>query len=214
MIPELTLDELEKWEAKNDATVMFHGTSSCHCKMIEEHGWQFDSRPYDWEDVKFLLDVTEEIVPGNIPDLYLYVNYKTQPGKNKGAYFTYLLKGAIQYAGATGGETVRCTLKGAKRVLALLESRDGYEAERVRTQSIIASLEPLVFSSVPVVYVVRGDEGTFPDVLPQQITAFQWQIENRGKVSSKPGDFRSGAAVPASAILGKAILDKAHIEKL
>ena len=86
----LALIEMYDLEAKNDPSIVFHGTSSCYAPEIETSGWKVDSRPFDWKDIKFVIELCERLNIGC--GAFLYHNYSSQYQKRpqgSGAYFTY-----------------------------------------------------------------------------------------------------------------------------
>lgn len=202
-----SLTDLEAIEAQADATLMFHGTSSCYSETIEARGWRLGWRPFRWEDMEFLLDLSEGVRLNHTESVYLEVNLEAQRKcEDRGSYFTYLLEGAVQYAENTGGETIRCAVSRIKALLHHLRDTDGYAPEKTRLAALLNAWRPLIDNSFPVIYLVRGSEITFPDVLPTQIGAFAWQLSQWGEIRFKKGEFRSRADVPPEDILGKATL--------
>jgi hypothetical protein len=208
MIRICSLEEMQEIEAQNDASIVFHGTSSCFSPVIEERGWVLKWRPYLWDDVKFLLDVTEQIGLSHIGSIYLDVNFTCQTGdNNKGPYFTQQVDGAVQYARHAGGETVRCAVQRAEVLLSHLAGKQEFDMQRSRIESLLKLWKPLIEHSAPVVYALKACETTFPDVLPSQIGAFAYQLREWGQVSCRGGEFRSQADVPPDRIIAKAVLD-------
>ena len=204
-----SLEDLQKIEEQYDATIIFHGTSSCFSNIIEQQGWPLRWRPYRWEDISFLLDLIQRLDLSHMQSIYLDVNFNCQ-NKDDGAgpYFTYLLEGALQYADYTGGETIRCAISRAEALQTHIAGKDGYDTDRERLAKLLREWRPLVEESVPVIYVLRGTEASFPDVLPKQIGAFAYQLREWGQILQRPGDFRSRADLSPDFILGKAILPK------
>ncbi|MFP4492958.1 MAG: hypothetical protein ACLFRP_03605 [Puniceicoccaceae bacterium] len=203
------LEQLREIERRNDARLIFHGTSSCFSKQIEDQGWPMSWRPYKWDEVEFLLNLGEELAVGHPASIYLEVNHMAQCEKvDEGPYFTYLLEGAVQYAEYTGGETIRCAFERAKFLLGHLSRvrTDRVDEVEKRLRSLMERWSDMITTSSPVVYLIEGNERTFPQLLPQQIQAFEWQIREWGEVTAKDGNFRSRADIPAEDIVGKAVL--------
>jgi hypothetical protein len=213
-----TLEELKEIENLNDPAIAFHGTSSCYSAQIEIAGWPVNDRPFDWAEIEFVMSLAKRM--GIEGDGVLGFNFYTQRRRRpagSGAYFTYYLKGAVQYAGATGGETVRGALRTARHLLEALHEHDEGIDEVDRLKDLVALWERWVFESHPVVYAVKIDDYAFPDdrfpgLVSRSASSFAWQLREMGEIVTKDGDFWAAKSIEPSAILKKVTLASSFIE--
>ena len=204
---ELTIDDLKSIEMRGDAQIVFHGTSTCFSVRIERDGLPLLWRPYSRCEIEFLQVLSDTLNVDGRQSVYLDVNYRCQmEGSCRGPYFTYLVDGAIEYARYTGGETIRCGFARAEQLLNTIGDSEQYAFERAKLIDLIGRWRPMIEQSHPVIYVIRASERTFPEVLPTQIGAFEYQRSNWGEIIQRPGNFRSDANISPADIVGKALV--------
>ena len=152
-----------------EPSIVFHGTSSCYCDVIERQGFPVLWRPFKREDINFLLSLGEECNLHHIQSIYLDINYNVQdPNRQLGAYFTHILEGAVQYAGYTGGETIRSAFNRAGFLYENLKTIPGRKAEILKLRSLKSKWRSPIEDSQPVVYAIRATEREFPKIIPSQ----------------------------------------------
>jgi len=220
MIKIVTLAELEEMEAREDPALVFHGTSTCFTESIDANGWLINWRPHNWEDVQFVVSLCDRFNIGGTA--FLYFNHDAQSKRiasGSGAFFTYILEGAVQYAGATGGETVRCGLRALLQIRNKIAGDTQHADIDQRLSALQERWEAWVRDSLPVVYAVRIEDDAFPDenfggIVSRTSASFAYQRETAGQVLWKSGDFWAVKSIAASAIVAKAILGPEYIEDL
>jgi hypothetical protein len=205
-VESVGIDVLRALYDREDATIVFHGTSTCYSEIIEQQGWPVTWRPYDRQDIESLIALGQRYNLHHAKSIYLEVNHAVQgPDREGGAYFTHVWEGAVQYAEYTGGETIRNAFNRAGFLYKQLKGNREAFSDVLQLRELQRKWKPLIERSNPVIYAVRATEREFPDVIPSQATAFDYQQREWGEIRMRMGDFRNKADVPATSIIAKAV---------
>jgi len=199
----LTGDELRALEDVHPS-ILFHGTSSVYSDLIDANGWPLSRESRLINNLEFVRDLSYDLNCSTIKSAYLEVNLKSV-NLGRGAYFTQILAGAIEYAEYTGGELVRVGHRRCIEVIRYLEQNYPERGDDLmRVQGIRTELKQRMTSS-PIVYAIRAQPGWF-DNLEVAEDHFAFQRKEHGKILFKEGNVYASVGLPASCIIGKAAI--------
>lgn len=203
MIPIVEIEDLLAFEAQNDPTILFHGTTASYSDIIEKTGWQLDALPYDRSDCIFLRDLTSTLGYSFMRSIYLEVNLNILDNReNSCTYFTHYSRDAIAYARCKGGEVVSNAFTRCDEILStpeIYEASRQHELERVR---LIREKLDTIANADPVVYVVKV-ESSWIDCLEGYDKIWDSQLKEQGYIDWKDRNLRSAVNIPSTAIIAK-----------
>ena len=199
-VRDCTLAELVELDSNLGEPVVFHGSTTCFCEQIAATGWPLCGRPYSWDDINFVRDLADRL--NQTSGGWVGLGLKC---RHQGASFTGQLSRAHQYASqCQGGENLFSARDVANRLVGFLRLAGERPAELQRLEDLQTCWSRLVAGALPVVYAVRPTEAVFPSFFQNQHA----QLAVLGKVIDRLMEYNPVADVPASAIMGRCVLER------